>query len=73
MRLCRPRTLNLPSHDEITAMEHLDMLHMNGFEVVVDEEAPLGERVKLAAQPVSKGTEFGVAGEFPAPLLPLSH
>lgn len=59
----------MPSHDEITAMEHLDMLRMNGFEVVVDEEAPVGERVKLAAQPVSKGTDFGVAGQFPPPTL----
>lgn len=59
----RPRSLNLPSHDEITAMEHLDLLRLNGFEVLVDEDADVGERVKLLAQPVSKDTVFGVEGE----------
>ncbi|GAA6036714.1 hypothetical protein JCM8097_003443 [Rhodosporidiobolus ruineniae] len=62
-RLLAPRVLNLPSHDEITAMEHLDLLRLNGFDVVVDEEADVGERVKLLAQPVSKNTVFDV-GDF---------
>ncbi|ORY78094.1 hypothetical protein BCR35DRAFT_305273 [Leucosporidium creatinivorum] len=59
-RLIQPRSLNLPSHDEITAMEHLELLRLNGFEVLVDEDADVGERVKLLAQPVSKDTVFGV-------------
>ena len=63
-----PRPLNMPSHEEITAMEHLDVLKMNGFEVVVDEEADVGQRVKLKAQPVSKDTVFGVEGTFLLPL-----
>lgn len=54
--------LNLPSHDEITAIEHLDVLRLNGYDVVVDEDADVGERVKLLAQPVSAKTVFDVAG-----------
>jgi DNA mismatch repair protein PMS2 len=46
-------------------MEHLDLLRLNGFEVLVDEDADVGERVKLLAQPVSKDTVFGVEGELP--------
>ncbi|GAA6019617.1 hypothetical protein JCM10207_006944 [Rhodosporidiobolus poonsookiae] len=62
-RLLAPRVLSLPSHDEITAMEHLDLLRLNGFDVLVDEDADVGERVKLIAQPVSKDTVFDV-GDF---------
>ncbi|CEQ41248.1 SPOSA6832_02942 [Sporobolomyces salmonicolor] len=62
-RLLAPRVLNLPSHDEITAMEHLELLRLNGYDVLVDEDADIGERVKLTAQPVSKDTVFDV-GDF---------
>lgn len=61
----RPRVLNLPSADEITAMEHVDILRLNGFDVYVDEDAGVGERVKLTAQPVSKDTVFDVGGQSP--------
>lgn len=60
----RPRELNLPSQDEMTAIEHRELLRMNGFEIQVDEEADVGRRVHLIAQPVSKGTTFGVEGEL---------
>lgn len=46
-------------------MEHLDLLRLNGFVMLVDEDADVGERVKLLAQPVSKDTVFGVEGELP--------
>lgn len=39
---------------------------MNGFELAIDENAELGQRVSLLALPVSKGTEFGVDGEPPS-------
>ncbi|KAK4700264.1 DNA mismatch repair protein PMS2, partial [Phenoliferia sp. Uapishka_3] len=55
-----PRALNLPSHEEITALDNIKILKMNGFEVLVDEEAAVGQRVKLTAQPVSKDTVWGV-------------
>lgn len=44
-------------------MEHLDVLRLNGFDVEVDENAGVGERVKLTAQPVSRDTVFDVGGE----------
>lgn len=61
--LASPRVLNLPSHDEITAIEHLELLRLNGYDVLVDEDADVGERVKLLAQPVSNKTVFDIAGE----------
>ncbi|GAA6017569.1 hypothetical protein JCM8202_000336 [Rhodotorula sphaerocarpa] len=59
-RLLAPRILNLPASDEITAMEHTDTLRLNGFEVAIDENADVGERVKLTAQPVSRETVFDI-------------
>ncbi|BGP25673.1 ATP-binding mismatch repair protein [Rhodotorula toruloides] len=59
-RLLAPRSLGLPSADEITAMEHLELLRLNGYEIAVDEDAQIGERVKLVAQPVSKETVFDI-------------
>ena len=56
-----PRALGLPAHDELTAIEHAPMLRLNGFELAIDEDAPVGHRVKLVAQPVSKDTVFGVS------------
>jgi DNA mismatch repair protein PMS2 len=42
----------------------MKVLSDNGFEVLVDEEAlpGKGERVKLAAQPLSKETVFDTKG-----------
>lgn len=40
------------------------MLRINGFEVLVDEEANVGQRVKLVGQPVSKDTTFGIEGKI---------
>ncbi|KAI0049102.1 DNA mismatch repair protein MutL [Auriscalpium vulgare] len=58
--LFRPLPLELTAADELIAMENIDVLKQNGFEisVAVDED---GERsIKLVAQPVSKNTEFGL-------------
>ncbi|WVR05930.1 hypothetical protein IAU60_002956 [Kwoniella sp. DSM 27419] len=58
--LIKPRPLQLTSGDEIVAMENLDILHRNGFNVEVDEDAlpGRGERISLLAMPVSKDTTF---------------
>ena len=64
----RPRPLELTAGDEIVAMENLDILLSNGFEVKVDEDkAPgRGERISLTAMPISKETTFDFKGEsFP--------
>lgn len=60
----RPKPLQLPSSDEITAMENLDILAKNGFGVSVDEDAPYGkgERIRLTSMPVSHETVFDVKG-----------
>lgn len=62
----RPRSLQLTAADEIVAMENLDVLRANGFEVEIDEDQPpgRGERVKLVAMPVSKETVFDYRGAW---------
>ncbi|KLT42955.1 DNA mismatch repair protein MutL [Cutaneotrichosporon oleaginosum] len=58
--LIKPRAMQLTAADELVAMENLDVLKANGFEVTVDEDAPpgCGQRVSLRAMPVSKETTF---------------
>ncbi|WVW82358.1 hypothetical protein I302_104365 [Kwoniella bestiolae CBS 10118] len=58
--LIKPRPLQLTAGDEIVAMENLDILSKNGFDVKVDEDAlpGQGERINLVAMPVSKETTF---------------
>ncbi|KAK0540296.1 ATP-binding mismatch repair protein [Tilletia horrida] len=58
-KLIQPRRLELPVSDELVAIEHLTTLKKNGFELEVDEEAQAGARLKLLAQPLSKGISFG--------------
>jgi hypothetical protein len=54
--------LDLTAAEEITVMDNLDILDLNGFSVQVDESAKVGERVKLLAQPVSGNTSWDVSG-----------
>jgi DNA mismatch repair protein PMS2 len=60
----RPRPLQLTAGDEIVAVENLEILRSNGFEVEIDEDQipGRGERVKLSAMPVSKETTFDFKG-----------
>jgi DNA mismatch repair protein PMS2 len=55
----------LTAGDEIVAVENLDILRSNGFEVEIDEDQipGRGERIKLSAMPVSKETTFDFKGE----------
>lgn len=64
----RPKPLQLTAGDELVAMENLDVLRSNGFNVEVDEDLPpgRGERIKLLAMPVSKETVFDFKGETQA-------
>jgi DNA mismatch repair protein PMS2 len=41
-------------------LEHLQAFEVNGFRFHVDESAPAGRRLSLAAVPFSKNTRFGV-------------
>ncbi|KAI9622898.1 hypothetical protein H4Q26_014837 [Puccinia striiformis f. sp. tritici PST-130] len=65
-RLLIPKWLDLTAAEEITVMDHLDLLELNGFSVQVDESARVGGRVHLLAQPVSGNTswEFQVSREL---------
>jgi DNA mismatch repair ATPase MutL len=62
-KLYRPRNLNLAAPDELLAAENLETIQLNGFELSIDEDAPVGQRVKLVALPMSKDTQFGPAGK----------
>ena len=62
-RLFAPRPLELTAAEELVALENLDALTQNGFEVSVDEGADPGQgRIKLVSQPVSKNTTFDMKG-----------
>ncbi|KAH7925989.1 DNA mismatch repair protein MutL [Leucogyrophana mollusca] len=59
-KLFRPQPLQLTAADEMLAVENIDILKQNGFEVAHREDAVAGEehRLELVAQPVSKSTAF---------------
>ena len=43
-------------------MENLAVFKENGFDIIVDEEAPCGSRLAIRAIPYSKNTTFGEEG-----------
>ncbi|KAJ7932955.1 MutL C terminal dimerization domain-containing protein [Mycena leptocephala] len=59
-KLFRSQPLELTAGDELLALENLDVLRQNGFEVEAgsDHAAGVGPRLSLTAQPVSKDTVF---------------
>ncbi|THU96806.1 hypothetical protein K435DRAFT_722494 [Dendrothele bispora CBS 962.96] len=71
-KLFRPQPLELTASDELVALENLDILKKNGFELEVREDDPdvqmmddetsgtQTRRLSLVAQPVSKSTVFGM-------------
>ena len=58
-----PQLLELTAADELVAIENVEVLRQNGFELDVDEDAHPGQRVRLTAQPISKSTVFDTKGE----------
>ena len=61
--MLRSRPLELTAADELIAIENIDILKANGFEIEYDEDAELSQgRVKLVAQPVSGSTTFDMKG-----------
>ncbi|KZT30069.1 DNA mismatch repair protein MutL [Neolentinus lepideus HHB14362 ss-1] len=64
--LFRPEALELTTADELLVIENLGVLHQNGFDIAVDEDAVpgRGQRLKLVARPVSKGTVFDMKGDL---------
>ncbi|KAJ6535110.1 MutL C terminal dimerization domain-containing protein [Mycena capillaripes] len=59
-KLFRSQPLELTAGDELLALENIDMLRQNGFEVETEAEGAAGQgpRLSLTAQPVSKDTVF---------------
>ncbi|TCD62462.1 hypothetical protein EIP91_006832 [Steccherinum ochraceum] len=59
-KLYRPLPLELTAADELVAVENMDVLRENGFEVAVsaDESVDGGRHLSLVAQPISKNTVF---------------
>jgi hypothetical protein len=76
--MSRPQTLELTASDELVAIENLDVLKRNGFELevredpdsdveMVDDESSGSQmrgRLSLVAQPVSKSTMFDMKGSW---------
>lgn len=70
---CRPQQLQFTAADEMLAVENMDVLKLNGFELerAEEREASEGEAgsesmrapLQLVAQPMSKDTIFDVKGK----------
>ncbi|XP_016064287.1 PREDICTED: mismatch repair endonuclease PMS2 [Miniopterus natalensis] len=58
-RLIVPQTLNLTAVNEAILLENLEIFRKNGFDFVIDENAPVTERAKLISLPTSKNWTFG--------------
>ncbi|XP_048641229.1 mismatch repair endonuclease PMS2 [Marmota marmota marmota] len=58
-RLIAPQTLNLTAVNEAVLIENLEIFRKNGFDFVIDEDAPVTERAKLISLPTSKNWTFG--------------
>ncbi|XP_054625109.1 mismatch repair endonuclease PMS2 isoform X2 [Dunckerocampus dactyliophorus] len=60
-KLIAPQKLHLTAVSESVLMENVDIFRKNGFEFLIDGDAPLMERVKLVSLPTSKNWTFGPA------------
>ncbi|XP_004380874.2 mismatch repair endonuclease PMS2 isoform X1 [Trichechus manatus latirostris] len=58
-RLIAPQTLNLTAVNAAVLIENLEIFRKNGFDFIIDEDAPVTERVKLISLPTSKNWTFG--------------
>uniref|UniRef100_A0A4W4FBV5 Mismatch repair endonuclease PMS2 n=1 Tax=Electrophorus electricus TaxID=8005 RepID=A0A4W4FBV5_ELEEL len=58
-RLIVPQNLELTAVSETILIENIDIFKKNGFDFLIDEDAPVMERVKLVSLPTSKSWTFG--------------
>ncbi|NWU95485.1 PMS2 endonuclease, partial [Upupa epops] len=58
-KLIVPQNLNLTAVNESVLIENLEIFRKNGFEFVINEDAPVTQRVKLISLPTSKNWTFG--------------
>ncbi|XP_014806894.1 PREDICTED: mismatch repair endonuclease PMS2 [Calidris pugnax] len=58
-KLIAPQNLNLTAVNETVLIENLEIFRKNGFDFVINENAPVTQRVKLVSLPTSKNWTFG--------------
>ncbi|KFU93880.1 Mismatch repair endonuclease PMS2, partial [Chaetura pelagica] len=58
-KLIVPQNLNLTAVSESVLIENLEIFRKNGFDFVINEDAPVTQRVKLISLPTSKNWTFG--------------
>uniref|UniRef100_A0A663N726 Mismatch repair endonuclease PMS2 n=1 Tax=Athene cunicularia TaxID=194338 RepID=A0A663N726_ATHCN len=58
-KLIAPQNLNLTAVNETVLIENLEIFRKNGFDFVINENAPVTQRVKLISLPTSKNWTFG--------------
>ncbi|NXS67927.1 PMS2 endonuclease, partial [Pandion haliaetus] len=58
-KLIVPQNLNLTAVNETVLIENVEIFRKNGFDFVIDENAPVTQRVKLISLPTSKNWTFG--------------
>ncbi|XP_041671276.1 mismatch repair endonuclease PMS2 [Cheilinus undulatus] len=60
-KLIVPQKLHLTAVSENILIENIEIFRKNGFELLIDEDAQVMERVKLVSVPTSKNWTFGPA------------
>ncbi|NWI14315.1 PMS2 endonuclease, partial [Crypturellus soui] len=58
-KLIVPQNLDLTAVNETVLIENLEIFRKNGFDFVINENAPVTQRVKLISLPTSKNWTFG--------------
>ncbi|NXA07107.1 PMS2 endonuclease, partial [Sapayoa aenigma] len=58
-KLIAPQNLNLTAVNESVLIENLEIFRKNGFDFIIDENAPVTQRVQLISLPTSKNWTFG--------------
>uniref|UniRef100_A0A8C6TNT0 Mismatch repair endonuclease PMS2 n=1 Tax=Neogobius melanostomus TaxID=47308 RepID=A0A8C6TNT0_9GOBI len=58
-KLIAPQNLHLTAISENILIENIEIFRKNGFEFLINEDAPVMERVKLVSLPTSKNWTFG--------------
>ncbi|XP_027634872.1 mismatch repair endonuclease PMS2 isoform X2 [Falco peregrinus] len=58
-KLMVPQNLNLTAVNETVLIENLEIFRKNGFDFVINENAPVTQRIKLISLPTSKNWTFG--------------
>lgn len=55
-----PQPLELSAVKELQLMDNLEVFQRNGFHFLIDQEAPMTKRIKLAQKPQNRNWDFGL-------------